>query len=224
MIVGLLANATRAYVYSYPEMISLGDPTGEAFAAVPVGPNPPADMQSVFAIAMLTSTISVTGKTPASDAGYVQSSKYEAYPEPPAVVIEAPVAFPLFPNAAVLSPGDTIGPNSLWGFAAWVGGYSSPGDTVGDPAFLSPNSAYVGIEFPDANSQIHYGWLLVRYDQSAGTYFGTIDLLEAAYETDPGVPITIAPEPTVPGFALGILVAIQKFCSRRRKVLPDSFQ
>ncbi|HEY1684862.1 MAG TPA: hypothetical protein VGG19_08870 [Tepidisphaeraceae bacterium] len=161
-------------------------------------------------LATLVSDVSVIGNTVICNNGEVQCYGSQDFPPPLGVVMESSY------NVAALSSGSIVSPGSDWGTGGDIGGYAVGDEItpVGDPAFLNPNGSYVGIEFPDVNDQIHYGWLLVRYDQPQGTYFGTIELLQAAYETDPGVPITIVPEPALVGLTL---IAIPIFGVRRRK-------
>ncbi|HEY1684861.1 MAG TPA: hypothetical protein VGG19_08865 [Tepidisphaeraceae bacterium] len=211
---GLTASLAQGYVYSYQDNIAISAQSGEIDAIVPPGPDAPSDMYFVGTIATLVSIPSViAGTTIYGNAAYVTSADSESVPPPLGVVIESNPQ--VWINVASLIPGDTIGPSSDWGAYGYVGGYTTMGRwQVGDPAFLNPDGSYVGIEFPDANDQIHYGWLLVRYDQPQGSYFGTIELLQAAYETDPGVPITIVPEPALSALAIA---AVLMFGVRQRK-------
>lgn len=212
----IVANVSRGFVYSYQETASVNAETDLIpLYAVSPGPNPPADMATVGAIAPLESDITVVaGMTPAASAGEIAYGGFG--PAPPGVLIGSYGAYST-PNAAALSPGDTIGPNGIWSNYGAIGGYAgSLEGIIGDPAFLSSNGAYAGIEFFDANNQIHYGWLLLRYDQPPGTFFGTIELMEAGYETDPGVAITIAPEPGAA--TLGVTAIFAAGLQRRRRV------
>lgn len=208
----LVANIARGYVYSYQDTISLNAKEGEVDEAVLSGPNAPPDIYSVGGIAMLESGAFGFGSSYYGNNGVVESVT-PSHMNILAVAIK--YVGPLGdPEAAALAPGDIVGPSRTWSDFGFVGGYATTEYQVGDPAFLSPQGAYVGIEFFDANNQTHYGWLLVRYDQPPGTYFGTIELMEAAYETDPGVPITIVPEPG--GIAILGVFAIGAAIHRRR--------
>lgn len=213
--VGLLASSAQAYVYSYPVSIALNGQSGEETEVIGSGPNPPIDL---VGIAAADSSPNVFGNTPYADVGSIMTADFESFSPPPfGVVIEAPQIGGIAAAAAALFPGDVVGPDSTWGSSGCVGGYVFAPTLIqlGDPAFLDgPNGAYVGIEFSDGNNQIHYGWLQVYYDEPTGSLFGTIDVTEAAYETTPGVPITITPEPTYG--VVGILAAFGIIAPRRR--------
>lgn len=217
LVICVAASLAKGYVYSYTEAISLDAQEAEIFAIVPPGLAAPGDMSDVGAIATLDSGITEAGGAiPYANGGDIEPAQFEEFPAPLAVVVESG-GLPLTPRAAPLGPGDTIGPDSSWGSVGYVGGYAGYNLQMGDSAFLAPGSAYVGIEFPDNQNQIHYGYLLVSYDESSytpGRYSGTINLLQAAYETDPGVPITIAPEPAATSLLLLCGTALLK-CHKR---------
>jgi hypothetical protein len=205
----LIPSTARGYVFSYQDSISLSTHMYSEEEDILPSLNSPAGMFN-GPLATLVSDVSVIGNTVICNNGEVQCYGSQDFPPPLGVVMESSY------NVAALSSGSIVSPGSDWGTGGDIGGYAVGDEItpVGDPAFLNPNGSYVGIEFPDVNDQIHYGWLLVRYDQPQGTYFGTIELLQAAYETDPGVPITIVPEPALVGLTL---IAIPIFGVRRRK-------
>ncbi|MEM6334434.1 MAG: PEP-CTERM sorting domain-containing protein [Planctomycetota bacterium] len=100
-------------------------------------------------------------------------------------------SFPYYVTA--LGDGDivdasTVGPT----FAGALAYGSNPSSE-----FDNADGAFIGLSFP-ANGNTYFGWVEVDIDQAAGTFF----VSRWAYETQPGVGITI-PEPA----SLGLLAA-----------------
>lgn len=123
-----------------------------------------------------------------------------------ATVIYAPGRMVSFSSgfyyANALSEGDVVDATTVGdGFAVSLAyGGNNP-----NAEFNNTDDAFIGLSFPIGGNTpdvLHYGWVRVAIDNDAGTF----KILEWAYETEPGVGLTIQttiPEPTT----LGLLAA-----------------